>query len=73
MINPEEIAREVLRAWFKDPNGFKDMTKQSNKDAVVAVEIYLGRKKHLKDVDPSYATENIKAKNELTNSSATVL
>lgn len=49
MINAEEIAREVLRAWFKDPDGFKDMQNQSNKDAVVAVEIYLGRKKDLKE------------------------
>jgi hypothetical protein len=45
MINPEEIAREVLRAWFKDNNGFIDMTKQSNKDAVKAVEKYLAAKK----------------------------
>ena len=46
MIDPVEIAREVLRAWFRDPSGFKDMQKDaSNKSAVEAVEKILNKLK----------------------------
>lgn len=46
MVNAEEIAREVLRAWFSAPKCFVNMKQDSScKNAVKAVEKLLAEQK----------------------------
>lgn len=45
MANAEEIAREVLRAFFGDPKGFKNMSDAPCKQAVEAAEKVLKEQK----------------------------
>lgn len=37
-LSPEDFAREALRGFFSDPNGFKDMSRGPRKEAVKRVE-----------------------------------